>query len=227
MKKTTGEVSFVKDEFYQLLDYAKTYGTKDGTEPDLDTSPEDLLRGGQLALMDCDIFAPSIYSDFQNFVGEPISIVGYPSAGKSSPICNMSNVLAVSSESSQIDTCWEFIKVCLSEDVQHEITYRYNTNGVIPVLKTEFDAQIQEAMNPDLTTTSYDWFGNPAKAMTAEQAQKYRDLIESLDTLACSDNEILNIIMEEVPAYFNDQKSAEDVAALIQERVQILVDENQ
>jgi len=227
VNETTGEVSFVRDEFYQLLDYAKTYGTKDGTETDLNTSQDELLRGGQAALMECDIFAPSIYSDFQNFVGEPISIVGYPSAGKSSPICDMGNILAISSESSQVDACWEFIKVCLSEDIQTEIAYRYNTNGVIPVLKTEFDAQLDEAMNPDLALTPYDWFGNTTKAMTEGQSQEYRDLIDGLDTLASSDNEILSIIMEEVPAYFNDQKSAEDVAALIQDRVQILVDEKQ
>lgn len=225
--ETTGEVSFVNDDFYQLLDYAKTYGTKDGTETDLNALPEELLRGGQLALMECRIYGPSMYSDFQNFAGEPISIVGYPSADKSGPICCMSNILAISSESSQIDACWEFIKVCLSDVVQQEIAYRYNTNGVIPVLKTQFDAQIEESMNPDLAATPYDWFGNPAKAMTAEQAQEYRDLVDSLDTLASSDNEILNIILEEVPAYFNAQKSAEDVAALIQDRVQILVNEKQ
>ena len=223
VNETTGEVSFVRDEFYQLLDYAKTCGTKDGTELGLDTSPEDLLRVGQLALMDCQIYAPSFYSDFQNFVGEPISIVGYPSADKSSPVCYMNNILAISSESSQIDACWEFIKVCLSEDVQTEIAYRYNTNGVIPVLKTEFDAQLKEAMNPEMAGTLYDWFGNPVQAMTEVQAQEYRDLIDSLDTPASSDNEILGIILEEVPAYFNDQKSAEEVASLIQDRVQTLV----
>lgn len=227
VNETTGEVSFAADEFYQLLEYAKTYGTKDGTEPDFNALPEELFRGGQLALMEIRIYGPFMYSDFHNFADEPISIVGYPSAGKSGPICYMSDIAAISAESSQVDACWEFIKVCLSEDVQHEIASRYNTSGVIPVFKTEFEAQIEESMNPDLAAASYDYFGNPAKVMTAGQAEEYRDLIDSLDTLAGSDNAILNIVLEEVPAYFNSQKSAEDVAALIQDRVQILVDEEQ
>jgi len=227
VNETTGEVSFAVDEFYQLLDYAKTYGTKDGTEPDLNALPEELFRGGQVSLMEIQIYGPSMYSDFQNFAGEPISIVGFPSAGKSGPICCMSNIVAISSESSQTDACWEFIKVCLSEEIQTEIANRYNASGVIPVLKTEFEMQLEESMDPDMAAVSYDWFGNPAKAMTAGQAQEYRDLVDSLDTLAGSDNAILNIILEEVPAYFNDQKSAEEVASLIQDRVQILVDEEQ
>lgn len=223
VNETTGEVSFAVDEFYQLLDYAKVYGAKDAAETEFVALPEDLFKDGQVALMDCDIFAPSIYSDFQNFAGEPISIVGYPSAGKSGPICRMSNIVAISSESSQVDGCWEFVKVCLSEEVQHEIADWYNTSGGIPVLKTEFEAQLEESMNPDLAAASYDWFGNPAKAITAEQAQEYRDLIDNLSYPVDSDNEILSIILEEVPAYFSDQKSAEEVASLIQDRVQTLV----
>ena len=39
------------------------------------------------------------------------------------------------------------------------------------------------------------------------------------------DNAVNSIILEEVPAYFNDQKSDKDVSALIQNRVETLVRE--
>ena len=40
------------------------------------------------------------------------------------------------------------------------------------------------------------------------------------------DQELMNIISEESAAFFSGQKSAKDVAAIIQSRVQIYVNEN-
>jgi len=70
-------------------------------------------------------------------------------------------------------------------------------------------------------------FGAVSGPMSETQEKSYRDLVYGLNTLASADREILGIIMEEAPSYFFDQKSAEDVAALIQNRVQTLVDERQ
>lgn len=55
--------------------------------------------------------------------------------------------------------------------------------------------------------------------------QDLRDLIDGLDTKYPFDEGVMQIIMEEVPAYLNDQKSAEVVASIIQNRVQVIVDE--
>ena len=61
--------------------------------------------------------------------------------------------------------------------------------------------------------------------MTEESAQAYRALVDSLDSIMIMDNAVNSIILEEVPAYFNDQKSDKDVSALIQNRVETLVRE--
>lgn len=55
--------------------------------------------------------------------------------------------------------------------------------------------------------------------------QDLRDLIDGLNTMYPFDESVIQIIMEEAPAYFNDQKSAEVVASIIQNRVQVIVDE--
>ena len=52
-------------------------------------------------------------------------------------------------------------------------------------------------------------------------------MVDGLDTLSISDNEIYGIVQEEAAAYFADQKSAENVAAIIQNRVQTIMDERQ
>jgi len=58
-----------------------------------------------------------------------------------------------------------------------------------------------------------------------ESVQNLRNLINGLNTKYPFDEGVMQIIMEEAPAYFNDQKSAEVVADIIQNRVQVIVDE--
>jgi hypothetical protein len=99
----------------------------------------------------------------------------------------------------------------------------------IPVLKSAFESQIETAMNPpkDGNNVYYSSYTEDGMlpAMTEETAQAYRALVDSLSSIMIMDNEVNSIIMEEVPAYFNDQKTDKDVSALIQNRVETLVRE--
>ena len=62
--------------------------------------------------------------------------------------------------------------------------------------------------------------------LSEESAQGYRELVYSLANVPYTpEKDVLAIIMEEVPSYFHDQKSAEEVADVIQNRVQTVVDE--
>ena len=53
-----------------------------------------------------------------------------------------------------------------------------------------------------------------------------KDLIDSSVASTNNDTTILNIISEEAQGYFEGQKSAQDVAKVIQSRVQTYVSEN-
>ena len=92
----------------------------------------------------------------------------------------------------------------------------------IPVLKSAFEKSIEYARDPK---TDYgDYYGH-IEPMNEEQAQAFRNLVNSLNTISGYDMDLLQIVLEEAPAYFAGQKSVEDVASLIQNRVQTLVDE--
>ena len=54
---------------------------------------------------------------------------------------------------------------------------------------------------------------------------KYLDMLDNVTKSMYMDESVTSIVLEEVPAYFNNQKSAEEVSALIQDRVQTLVNE--
>lgn len=218
--KTTGQVNFDVDSFYQLLDYAKTYGYKeDGPDREMIEDPYWLMQNHRLALLYSQIYGPLNFIEEEAYAGESISIVGYPSPDQGGPPCYLSSILAISVQSSHSDAAWEFIKIFLGEDVQAAVS-----ESCIPVLKTQLEAQIEKAMCPespeDLMISEIE-----IKPMTEEQAQAYRGFITGLDNLAYQDREIISIILEEASAYFYDQKSSEDVVALMENRVQLILDE--
>jgi len=222
---TKSEVTFDTPAFYQLLDYAKTYGTDDDIKDGEYVDEQTMLQNGELALASCYISDPTSYAQYATMVGGPVSVTGFPSSDKRGPMCYISTMLAISSESGSQSAAWDFVKSFLSEDAQNKLAKNYQ----IPVLTSAFEAQITSAMNPDENNGGmviYDKMGQAAP-MTEESAQAYRDLVNGLNTLASYDQEIIDIILEEVPEYFNDQKTDKAVAALVQDRVQTLVNERQ
>ena len=225
VNNTKSEVTFDTPAFYQLLDYAKTYGTDDDIKDGEYVDEQTMLQNGELAMASCYISDPTSYAQYVSMVGGPVSVTGFPSSDKRGPMCYMSTMLAINSESGSQKAAWDFVKSFLSEDAQNKLAKNYQ----IPVLTSAFEAQITSAMNPDENNGGmivYDKMGQ-ATPMTEETAQAYRDLVNGLNTLASYDQEIIDIILEEVPEYFNDQKTDKAVAALVQDRVQTLVNERQ
>ena len=62
-------------------------------------------------------------------------------------------------------------------------------------------------------------------AATKEQADRVREMIETTQSGAQMAPEILNIILEEAAGYFEGHKSPEDVASIVQNRVQLYLNE--
>ena len=65
-----------------------------------------------------------------------------------------------------------------------------------------------------------------AEPMKPEETAEVMDYISKLDTLCVYNETIYNIIMEEAAGFLEGQKTAEEVAAVIQSRANIYVSEN-
>ena len=61
--------------------------------------------------------------------------------------------------------------------------------------------------------------------MDEETAQQLRELVSTTTKVANYDSSIFEIVREQVQAYFEGQRSAEDVAKLIQSKANIFVNE--
>ncbi len=62
-------------------------------------------------------------------------------------------------------------------------------------------------------------------AATKEQTDRVREMIDTTKNAEQMDAEVLNIILEEASGYFSGQKSMEDVASVVQNRVQLYLNE--
>lgn len=62
-------------------------------------------------------------------------------------------------------------------------------------------------------------------ALDAEQIDQIRELIETTTKAADYNDSIFNIVNEQAAAFFEGQKTAEDVARLIQSKANIYVNE--
>lgn len=216
---STGQVNFNSQVFAQLLACAKEYGLSESEMEAggsfVSNASDILIQNGELALKEFHISKAADYARETAVFTGPASVTGYPSADGGSALCAPDALWAISSVSGSEPGCWEFVKYMLGADVQE-------TSDQIPVLRTAFEAQIEAAMivkDPDDPALIN------AVTMTEEEAQAYRNLVDGLDSLSIYDSELFAVVREEAAAYFADQKSAQEVAALIQNRAQVLMDE--
>jgi len=208
----TNTCSFDSEEFCELLQWSKENGRPDD-QSDQGYDIENPL------LTEAGIVSPVGYARFASDFQEPISIVGYPSPTKNSAMCFLFLQLGITTGTKNPDVCWDFLKMFVSEDAQRKVVEDW---FLFSVRKSIFEEQLEVAMHPEEFNSDPD-VENELIPLDEESAQDLRDLIDGLNTMYPFDESVMQIIMEEAPAYFYDQKSAEDVAALIQNRVQTLV----
>lgn len=236
---TTGKCSFDGEEFTQLLEFCNTF--KNQSEYVYDENSPSMpqqIRSGKVLLNMLFLNNVDSYQTEEMMFGEPITCIGYPSnTGNGSYISADEMLIGISSKSKNKDAAWEFVRTFLLSDYQNG-----DRMWSFPILQSALEAKFKEAMEPSYYD---DENGNKVKAAkssisygeddssmvevfeaTQEQVDAVRNLINSADSAVEYNIEISNIINEEATAYFAGQKTAKDVADIIQSRVQIYVNEN-
>ena len=168
---------------------------------------------------------------------EPVAFVGYPTTKENgSFLSHDGSILAINAKSKNKDGAWQFIRQQLTKDAQESNSGR---GGGFPVMKSALEKQFEEAMTEEYyedeegnkkrsekTTWGYEDFTVRIYAAKDYEVEAIRNLIENTDTLYQYDQKMMEIITEEANAFFEGQKSAKEVADIIQNRVQIYVNEN-
>ena len=230
---TERTVDFESDSFMKLLEFCKKYGTieQDGMHPSPrlydslssyygETSwidPRDAIRNGDwLFAIDQYCYTPQDWKFMWNSTGGDVTLAGFPGGEETSVVCVPGTIVALSSNRGNQDVAWEIVKSLLQKDVQKRL---YS----IPVLNEAREDMLQVLLEPE--TDSYMQNMPEYAPLPEEGVQAFREILERTSTLEFSNEEIMSIISEETGAFFSGQKSVDDVARIIQDRVTTYVNQ--
>lgn len=240
----TGRCSFDSQEFMDILEFCNTFDAEMSWDSEADSFPKQ-ISDGRILLNDFNLNSMEYMQMYSLMFNEPVTFIGYPTVdGSSGNRINGENCYAITTKCDNPDGAWEFIESMLQYQPQPEWGGGMRD---FPIRRDMLDEYFEKAMKEEgqydengeimldengepmiwpKTTWSYDDWTAEIYAATPEQVQAVRDLIDNSTAATSNDQTILNIINEEAAAYFEGQKSAQEVVGVIQSRVQTYVSEN-
>ena len=237
---------FTSDEFIRLLEFCGRFSDRKGTEG---AEVLDMMERSNTALLhEVELVRPQDIILLAQILGtEDISYVGFPTVDgrMGSLLEDCGGTCAISAKSKHKEEAWAFVELLLTgwENPPKSPDALEGTKGFPTELGTRerYFAKVSE--NPYRIGEDgeiYTWDGKPERyayhALSSRTMQVFfytplpeeTDLICALldsSTTARGGRQISSIVAQEAASYFNGQKTAADVAALIQNRVSIYLEE--
>lgn len=234
----SGKCSFDSEEFASLLEFIKQFPAEydwNNEEENYWNDYQSQYRDGRTLLMTITIY------DFQDYLynakgyfGEPTTLIGFPTEEGIGAVLQANSQYAIGGNSKNKEGAWEFLKYYLTPEYQMSDEMSYS----IPVYKEAVLKKLEKAKerpywtNEDGTKEYYDntfWMGEEQiiiDPLTDAEADMLYNYISSVNKTQYYDDKLSNIITEEAAAFFEGQKSVEEVTDIIQSRAQIYVNES-
>ena len=197
-------VDFDNESFRALCDYVKN---------NVNDKSFSMCTGAK------DTWFPSFYyflSEY-GYNSKNMTLLGYPSTDGRGPVINVVTSVGISAGAPSVvaDGAWEFIRTYLSDEVQSIIATRefnpVNMAAYESVARTCLDSM--NKANPLITP------------MDDTVINSYKDILLSSSVTDNNDPAIIIVIREEMPPYFIDQKTLEEVLPIINNRVKTILSE--
>ena len=229
------ECDFNNQEFVDILEFSKQGGT--GQIPNADLYSN--VKMDRVLLAQVSIRSVEEIQMYRQLLGGEGVCVGYPTVKDGGQaIFSGEEMLAIASGSKNKDAAWAFLESFLRQESRSPFAF--------PILKKEFERKIEDAckvkycydeegnlqydengqpLQERKTTWEYGSFNAEIYAATEEEIAELRKLLKYTN---CNQTEekIREIINEEVRPYFEGQKTASEVAEIIQNRIQLYLFEN-
>ena len=237
----TGSCSFDSPEFVKVLEFANSF-PKEANYND-DASFPAMMQSGQLLLAEVYLNDVQNYQMYRLMLEEDVTCIGYPTVdGSVGTYLSSYEMYGITASGDCIDGAWAFMESVLAKDENSamnrwqfpsrkdeleevfaeamKIDYQYDENGEIM-----YDEEGNALQFPK-TTWGYDDWEAEIYAATQEEVDEIKAMIDAAKPQGSGDQTIFTMINEEAQSYFSGQKSAEDVAKIIQSRVELYVSEN-
>ncbi|KPU46144.1 putative ABC transporter substrate-binding protein YesO [Oxobacter pfennigii] len=229
--KNEKAAGFDSREFVALLNMAKSMidsgyvntDTSQGKITDLAARGNTVFSAGGIRNYMDMMMAKQTYSDGVEFLNYP---------GEGAGLSFTTNTLyGISNNSSNKELAWEFLKFLASDEMMSQ-----NSLVGLPVNKTASEKSAQNAVEMSKKVSSSNGNAkimmnmngqsiNLNKPITEEDVKVIQELLTDAEKYTNADQKVLSIIREETAAFFAGQKTAEDTAKTIQDRVNTYINE--
>ncbi len=221
-----GSVNFNNDAFVALAEYTRDY-VNNAIEGEEDVIAADQAAFGQV-ILSIDNYINSILGS-----ANPRVLVGPPTYDGRGPLISGQNTVGVVAglSASETDACLEYVSLLLDDSTQ----YQLGIISGIPINRNAFVQVGQDAIDKHNRDLEH-WYGNMSEAEIRENGvnpnpvdystiEDFENLIASSSTWVTTDGAINAIIREEIPGYFEGQKSLDQIIEVLENRIHTLVNE--
>ena len=244
----SGKVSFESQDFADMLEFATRFPEKfdyENYEWSEEDDPNKRVMAGKQMLMTVYLSSFDDINYYQYVFGGDVdgyTFVGFPCSEGVGNMLNVQSGYGISASCADKQAAWQFVRTFLTEDYQDQYSYQFPTNV------HSFDKVRTKAMTPEyekdengnikldpetgekvqISRGGMGWGEDDYVeffALTEEQVAKVDELIADTTRLFDNNNAIFQIVKEQSAAFFAGQKSAEDVAKLVQSKANIYVNE--
>ena len=200
------------------------------------------IQNGEVLFAIADMRDLNDFQLYEGIFGENAVCMGFPTPdGKGGTLLFPGNVYGIAASSENQGGAWEFIEDVLTQvnvdGMEAEEVYdEYCLPGRFPALKKVLNTMAEYRMESDaqrrsdrfpLVIYEEDGWHFQYHAVTQDDINVILDLLEdAVPAFSVENDDILNIINEEAAACYSGQKEIDDVADIIQNRIQLYVSEN-
>lgn len=216
----SGESHFESEEFQRLLEVCKRYGEKqNGTKGNI----LKLMAEGKILAVDQYFDDMSEYTEFRAEYDGRVHFVGYPEQTEGVGLFVSGYYVVVNKEAKNKEVIAEFLNYLLSSEAQSNVDQSVVTSAAL-----EDSVKYYEYSNGEVHYTIKTGRGESELKMKEDGSSYIPDYIDFLNRLGVYQgmDEIWEIVEQETEDYWNGSKSAEDVALIIDNRVQLYLDEH-
>ena len=245
----SGTVRFDSPDFIRLLNFANSFPSEfdwENYDWAREESVEERLAQGKQMLVQTSAYSIDdiFYNNYTQFMGGKVTYIGYPTSHGTGNMISFSGDFgyALSSKSACKDAAWQFLRTFFTKDYQSENVYSLPSRLDVFDEKAAEASTVQYQQNsegqfllddngekiPVVRTTVWNKETQQTEeiyALTEDQIQQIRELILTTTKVADYNQEILDIVKEQAAPFFAGQKTAEEVAKLVQSKANIYVNE--
>lgn len=215
--------NFNCDEFVNVLEFVSYFPDEYNYNDDTDIT--ELMNQGKVLLYQTSLPDFGQMQMLSTIFADDLTYIGYPTSSGNGTMMYLSNLTGITKYCENADLAWEFLRDMYLPSDDYYYGGGYYSGSI---LKSEFDKFFDDATNPENYQGSWGWgnFETTLHAPSQEEVDQVKNIIlESTAVNGAVSSGILNIIKEEAAAYFSGQKTAQDVAAIIQSRMEIYLSE--